>query len=223
MVKIGHASIDERGKIKGGRAGDQTGKEVCVRDWYNKPWTHVIRFKDKNMQKRNAECMLKACENQHIGYDQLSRNGLLMYAANVNYDPSKVTAICNTDCSALVSLCCMYAGVPQSVLYQYGNSSTTGNIRRRLQDTGLVDVFYDSSYTTKPDKLMVGDILLAEGKHVAIVVANDPSNKSIEDVAREVLDGKWGTGEERRSRLISAGYDYKAVQAEVNFLLGNRL
>ena len=35
-VKIGHASIDERGKISGGKAGDQTGKEVCIRDWYNK-------------------------------------------------------------------------------------------------------------------------------------------------------------------------------------------
>ena len=38
-VKIGHASIDENGKAAGGKAGDQTGREVCVRDWdwYNKP------------------------------------------------------------------------------------------------------------------------------------------------------------------------------------------
>ena len=32
MIKIGHASIDENGKITGGKAGDQTGKEVCIRN-----------------------------------------------------------------------------------------------------------------------------------------------------------------------------------------------
>ena len=34
-VKIGHASIDERGKARGGAAGDQTGREVYTRNWYN--------------------------------------------------------------------------------------------------------------------------------------------------------------------------------------------
>ena len=44
-VKIGHASIDENKKIKGGAAGDQTGGEVCIRKWYNKPWEFVLRPK----------------------------------------------------------------------------------------------------------------------------------------------------------------------------------
>lgn len=43
--------------------------------------------------------------------------------------------------------------------------------------------------------------------------------KSIEELAQEVLDGKWGSGEERKQRLIAAGYDYDAVQAKVNELL----
>ena len=42
-VKIGHASIDENGNGRGGKAGDQTGREVCTRDWYNKPWNKVMR------------------------------------------------------------------------------------------------------------------------------------------------------------------------------------
>ena len=46
-VKIGHASIDENGKITGGAAGDQNGKEVCTRDWYNKPWLKVFRPNDQ--------------------------------------------------------------------------------------------------------------------------------------------------------------------------------
>ena len=33
MIRLAHASIDENGKVSGGAAGDQTGKEVCIRSW----------------------------------------------------------------------------------------------------------------------------------------------------------------------------------------------
>lgn len=42
--------------------------------------------------------------------------------------------------------------------------------------------------------------------------------KSISKLAQEVLEGKWGNGEERRKKLTAAGYDYSKVQAEVNRL-----
>ena len=44
--------------------------------------------------------------------------------------------------------------------------------------------------------------------------------KSIEELANEVIAGKWGNGEERKQRLIEAGYDYNAVQQRVNEKLG---
>ena len=43
--------------------------------------------------------------------------------------------------------------------------------------------------------------------------------KSIDEIAREFIRGDWGNGADRRNRLISAGYDYAAVQAKVNELL----
>lgn len=43
-----------------------------------------------------------------------------------------------------------------------------------------------------------------------------PAMKSVADLAAEVLAGMWGNGAERRERLTAAGYDYAAVQAEVN-------
>lgn len=46
-------------------------------------------------------------------------------------------------------------------------------------------------------------------------------DKTIEQLAYEVLAGLWGNGEERKKRLIAAGYDYAAVQAKVNEILGN--
>lgn len=45
------------------------------------------------------------------------------------------------------------------------------------------------------------------------------SQKSIETLAREVIAGKWGNGEERKKRLTAAGYDYDAVQKRVNEIL----
>ena len=46
-----------------------------------------------------------------------------------------------------------------------------------------------------------------------------PVTKSIEEVAKEVIAGKWGNGPDRKSRLESAGYNYNAVQNKVNELL----
>lgn len=42
--------------------------------------------------------------------------------------------------------------------------------------------------------------------------------KTNEEIAKEVLDGKWGNGVERKSRLTAAGYDYSAIQKIVNNL-----
>lgn len=46
--------------------------------------------------------------------------------------------------------------------------------------------------------------------------------KSIATVAKEVIDGKWGNGEDRKTALTKAGYDYSAVQAKVNELLNQK-
>ena len=46
-----------------------------------------------------------------------------------------------------------------------------------------------------------------------------PKKKSVEEVAREVIKGKWGNGSDRIARLKKAGYDPVAVQNRVNALL----
>ena len=42
--------------------------------------------------------------------------------------------------------------------------------------------------------------------------------KTVDELAKEVLEGKWGNGDDRKNRLTAAGYDYSAVQAKVNEL-----
>lgn len=43
--------------------------------------------------------------------------------------------------------------------------------------------------------------------------------KSNETIAKEVIAGKWGNGQERKNKLTQAGYDYKKIQTIVNQLL----
>lgn len=45
------------------------------------------------------------------------------------------------------------------------------------------------------------------------------TTKSVTEVAKEVIAGKWGNGADRKNRLTAAGYDYNAVQNKVNELL----
>lgn len=45
--------------------------------------------------------------------------------------------------------------------------------------------------------------------------------KTIDEIAREVIAGLWGSGDERKRRLIEAGYDYYAVQKRVNEILND--
>lgn len=48
-------------------------------------------------------------------------------------------------------------------------------------------------------------------------------SKSIDEVAREVIRGDWGNGDDRKKRLEAAGYNYSEVQAKVNEILnGNK-
>lgn len=41
---IAHASLNENGGTTGGMPGDQTGKEICLRSYYNYPWDCVLRY-----------------------------------------------------------------------------------------------------------------------------------------------------------------------------------
>ena len=46
--------------------------------------------------------------------------------------------------------------------------------------------------------------------------------KSTDAIAKEVIEGKWGNGADRKSRLTAAGYNYSEVQKEVNKIYENK-
>ena len=82
-VLICHASLSENGTVNGNR-GDQTKKEVCIRSYFSKPWTSVIRFKDPDMREKTAYAMERAAKNDNWGYSQADRNSGLKEARKVS-------------------------------------------------------------------------------------------------------------------------------------------
>ena len=121
MIKIGQASRDERGRYSGGIAGDQDGKEVVIREWYNRPWNKVLRCKDSKKAEKIAAAMEKACRNDLIGYDQSQRTTLYSLCKANGWKIEDVKTLCETDCSALVSVCVNAAGIRVSGDIYTGN------------------------------------------------------------------------------------------------------
>jgi len=67
---LGSASHDERGQYRGGAAGDSTGTEVAIQNWYKNGWDTVLRPKTAILAEKIATADEKACGNNKIGYDQ---------------------------------------------------------------------------------------------------------------------------------------------------------
>ena len=164
MIRIGSARIGETGGYKQ-VAGNQTGKELSVQDYYNhsKKWD-VIRLKNKKQRVLIAEAMIKAINNKNIGYDMTDRLSLLNACTSFNYDPSKVTVPCECDCSSLVRVCIAYA---TGKLLANFNTATEKTV---CVKSGLFDAFE----LTDKSQLVVGDILCTRTQgHTVVVVETD--------------------------------------------------
>ena len=57
------------------------------------------------------------------------------------------------------------------------------------------------------------------GSTTATAASAKTNNKTVDELANEVIAGKWDSGDKRKQLLTSAGYDYSAIQTRVNELL----
>ena len=217
-VKCGWAAISEYGSVNG-KKGDQTGGEVRVGNWYYFGQNVVLRFKDRERAKKAAKYMREIAANNNVGYGQADRTSLYTAWRAVGWShPEKITTKCNTDCSQLVATICIAVGYAT-----VSPNNWTGSLKAALVKTGGFEVLTASKYLTKDTYLLTGDIILNEATHVIMALEDGSAapkpTKTVADVAKEVVAGKWGTGAERKARLEKAGYNYAKVQAEVNKLL----
>ena len=204
-------------------AGDQNGgKEVSTQAYYvhSKGW-YVYRAKDAVQREKIAQAMEKACANNDIGYSQPTRNTLWNDVKDHGYDPSKTTKKVNTDCSALVRVCCAYAGI---VVGDF----ITSNQGSKLMATGKFEKFTDKDHCAKSDYLLRGDILCTRTKgHTVVVLDNgaksgySPKPENIGD--RELSYGDEGQDvKELQTMLIQLGYSCGKYGADGDFGSGTK-
>lgn len=232
MVTVGSARIDERGNANWGKAGDQSSKEVSTEPYYrHRLGWYLLRPKEAAVARKIGLAMVEACLNNNIGYDQSERYGVINCLKKYGRIAS-INERTEADCSSLVRACCIQAGI------QVGDFNTSSEAAV-LERTGA---FHKAVIVTNDTKLCQGDILVTRSKgHTVIVTEGYPredekplvkpsakpnikplskaGKKSLEDVAREVIVGKWGNNPERKAKLIKAGYVPAEVQEMVNKLL----
>lgn len=201
-MRIGHASIDERNRIKGGQAGDQTGKEVCIRTYYDKNWNYVLRPKTPDLAERSAKACESMCNNPCIGYDQNERNSLINYLELLNWDYKAIKKDTECDCSSFMTACALCGGA--KIKYK-GNAPTTSTMVIRFKESGSYDAMQYVS--PKHSNLKRGDILVKEGSHTVMVLDDYVMTNTITDkkpVLKEGSKGDWVIV--AQGRLSTAGF-----------------
>ncbi len=204
-VIIGHASIDERGKAKNGLAGDQTGKEVCTRNWYNKNWDYVLIPCSDALAENSARICEQICACVLVGYDQNERNSLWK-AYLKTLKPIPIEKV-ECDCSSLMTYCAILGGA--NITYG-SNAPTTSTMKSKFTANGSYTVSTDKKYLESSDYLKRGYILVKAGSHTVMVLS---------DGAKV---GKTGSGKlnipKATLRKGSTGKDVKALQTVLNTL-----
>ncbi|MDO4338244.1 MAG: peptidoglycan-binding protein [Eubacteriales bacterium] len=70
--QVVHASINENGTISGGQSGDQNGKEICIRSYFNKEWDSILRYSDSG--SGSTDTGVTPSGNQYIRQGQTAAN-----------------------------------------------------------------------------------------------------------------------------------------------------
>lgn len=195
-VIIGHASIDENGKVQGKTSGDQTGKEICIREWYSKSWNVYLEPLDDGLAERAAAIMEQICADDHFGYSQPNRwKG---YQSIVNNGRKVAGAKGDFDCSSLIIACYILAGLAIAA------SGYTGNMKKIFTDTGKFRAYTDTAHVKSSTYAKRGGIYLKEGSHVAMALSN--GSKAADTIQGGSSEAKDGESENNAVKLAIDGY-----------------
>lgn len=217
-AKISNSGSDEHGNYKNGAAGDQTGKEWRIRDWYNYPWNCVLRHPLAEVRACLATLAVKAAENDNIGYDQNQRDSYGKELANAGYDPSKITKPVESDCSKGVIDNTKAAGYILGIQeLQRLTATYTGNMRAAYKAAGFY-VLTESKYLKNSDYLLAGDILLNDAHHTCTVITNGAKASGTVTLPLVKRGSTGAAVEELQEKLNAASYrNKKALEVDGEF------
>lgn len=185
-VLVSNCGGDENGNLWGGAAGDQTGREYKVAQWSD--WGQVAVYRHPNAKVRSliAKKGRAAAENDLVGYDQGQRMTFFTQLKRAGWDPSKISAKCEADCSSSTGAIIHAVGedLGDAKLKAYDYELSTHNMDAALRAAGFRK-YTGSKYTDQSAYLMAGDIQLQPAYHVNIVITD--GSKASSEGATEVV------------------------------------
>lgn len=105
---------------------------------------------------------------------------------------------------------------PAGGLWQFGGDTN------KIRTNKVAGMTCDQDYAYKDYPSIIKNAHLngfTDAKEPDSPVIPELPKKNVDELAKEVIDGKWGNGAEREKRLTEAGYNYDEVQARVNELM----
>lgn len=106
-----------------------------------------------------------------------------------------------------------------SALVSFCYNCGVGNLRTLVKGRTAAQIAEAMLLYNKASGKVLNGLVRRRKAERELFLKGAASNKSLEDVAKEVLAGKWGNGADRKNRLTQAGYNYSEVQAIVNRLV----
>ena len=181
MVRVSNCGHDENGRYAGGKAGDQTGGEYCLKPWYSRPWDYIIRWRDEELGNLFADLAIEAALNDRIGYDQGTagnsgdRYTFRKQMQEAGWRPSSIKVACEADCSESTIVLIRAVGHLKGIKeLQECNATYTGNMMNYFRSAAGKKYFavLQGAYLTDPSIARRGDINLNVAHHVNVTVDN---------------------------------------------------
>ena len=206
-VLIAEALSDENKKAKGGKRGDQTGKEIVVRQFVKRSYKFdcVLRCTDRKMAENAAKNARTIAECNQFGYNQADRWSGPRQIEKVGVERIKEAEAGDFDCSSLVLECYRLAGLPIKM------TGYTGSMEKILMNTGVFEKFEDAEHTESDKYALVGDVYLAKDRHTLIVL--EDGEEAEPQPTTDYVQIKKGRVWVRKS---PDGQKYRTVGAEDN-------